>query len=148
MARRPRRKTRVDMSVRPAEERVGGFEEVALGYSPEQAREEARRCLQCKDPICEVGCPVAIPIKEFIGQIAQGDVKGALQTIETTSSLAAVCGRVCPQEDQCEQKCILIKTGQPIAIGRLERFAGDYGRPDGDRPRAGSRPKLICQPRP
>lgn len=132
-----RRKTRVEMPVREATSRVRDFEEVTFGYTPELALEEARRCLQCKTPECEEGCPVAIPIKDFIRHVAEGKFEEALRIIETTSNLAAVCGRVCPQEDQCEEKCILVKTRQPIAIGRLERFVGDYalaGQGPNDRP--------------
>ena len=126
-ARKPVKKKakRVPMPCQPAEERVRNFREVALGYSPTQAQEEARRCLQCKEPLCIKGCPVEVPIKEFIKNIVDGDLDAAYATIKSTNSLPAVCGRVCPQENQCEGECILTKKGEPIAIGRLERFVAD-----------------------
>ena len=116
---------RVAMPCQPAEERITNFREVALGYSPGQAQEEARRCLQCKKPLCVSGCPVEVPIKDFIKALAEGKLEEAYAVIKTTNSLPAVCGRVCPQEVQCEGKCVLNAKGQPIAIGRLERFVAD-----------------------
>lgn len=113
------------MPCQPPEVRAHNFEEVALGYSGEDALKEARRCLQCKNPPCVTGCPVEVPIKNFIHAITAGEVEEAYQIIKTTNSLPAVCGRVCPQEHQCEGKCILNKKGVPIAIGRLERFCAD-----------------------
>ncbi len=104
------------------------FDEVALGYSEEAAIDEAKRCLGCKRPFCVAGCPVSIDIPTFIGKISEGDFEGAYQTIAQSSSLPAVCGRVCPQESQCEGKCIRGKKGESVAIGRLERFAADYHR--------------------
>ncbi|MFH1389415.1 MAG: NADPH-dependent glutamate synthase [Candidatus Margulisiibacteriota bacterium] len=118
-------KTRGPMKNRPVAERVKDFEEVPLGYTAEQALAEARRCLQCKEPKCVKGCPVEIDIPGFIKLIAQGDNAGALNKIKETNSLPAVCGRVCPQEEQCELKCILNAKKAPIAIGNLERFAAD-----------------------
>ncbi|MDI9570878.1 MAG: NADPH-dependent glutamate synthase [Pseudomonadota bacterium] len=112
-------------------ERIGNFEEVPRGYAPETAILEARRCIQCKKPTCMDGCPVDVKIPEFIKQIAEGDFLGAARTLKETNSLPAVCGRVCPQEDQCEKTCILGKKGAPVAIGRLERFAADYERESG-----------------
>ncbi|MGB9867035.1 MAG: NADPH-dependent glutamate synthase [Bacillota bacterium] len=106
------------------------FEEVALGYTPEEAKLEASRCLQCKKPLCVEGCPVNVKIPEFIKWIKEGDPKHALRVIKDTNNLPAICGRVCPQETQCEAKCILGRKGQPIAIGRLERFAADHGETD------------------
>lgn len=116
---------RVAMPCQPAQERVKNFHEVALGYSPQQALEEAQRCLQCKKPLCVQGCPVEVPISAFIKDIANGDIAKAYETIKSTNSLPAICGRVCPQENQCEGKCILNAKGEPIAIGRLERFVAD-----------------------
>ncbi len=116
---------RVDMPCQPAEERIKNFKEVALGYSPGQALEEAKRCLQCKKPLCIKGCPVEVNIKDFIKAIADGDLPKAYSIIKETNSLPAVCGRVCPQENQCEGQCVLNAKGQPIAIGRLERFVAD-----------------------
>jgi len=112
-------------------ERIRNFEEVPRGYTPETAILEAKRCIQCKKPGCVEGCPVDVKIPEFIRQIAEGDFPGAARTLKKTNSLPAVCGRVCPQEDQCEKTCILGKKGEPVAIGRLERFAADYERNSG-----------------
>jgi len=112
-------------------ERIRNFDEVPLGYPPETAMREAARCIQCKKPGCVAGCPVDVKIPEFIKQIAAGDFLGAARTLKETNSLPAVCGRVCPQEDQCEKTCILGKKGEPVAIGRLERFAADYERDQG-----------------
>ena len=105
--------------------RARNFQEVTLGYTREMALAEAARCLQCKKPLCREGCPVEIDIKGFIGHLAKGDVAGAYQVIRATNSLPAVCGRVCPQETQCEGSCILGKKHEPVAIGRLERFVAD-----------------------
>ncbi len=116
---------RVAMPEQPAAERIRNFTEVALGYTKEQAMEEARRCLQCKKPLCQQGCPVSIDIKTFIAKICEDDLEGAYSTILGTNALPAVCGRVCPQENQCEGKCILGKKHEPVAIGRLERFVAD-----------------------
>ncbi|MFZ5426599.1 MAG: NADPH-dependent glutamate synthase [Thermodesulfobacteriota bacterium] len=118
-------KPRVHMPEQPPLERVGNFSEVTLGYSLEMAKEEAARCLQCKKPLCERGCPVEVPIKAFIGHLAKGDVVEAYRAIRETNSLPAVCGRVCPQEVQCEGACVLNKKGQAVCIGRLERFTAD-----------------------
>lgn len=101
------------------------FDEVALGYSDEQARDEAERCLGCKDPSCKKGCPVRIDIPGFISKIKEGDIEGAYNIIIKDSSLPAVCGRVCPQESQCEKLCVRGKKHEPVAIGRLERYAAD-----------------------
>ncbi len=102
------------------------FKEVALGYTKEQAIDEANRCLNCKNKPCVGGCPVAIDIPEFIAKIREEDFEGAYQIISRSSSLPAVCGRVCPQETQCESKCVRGIKGEPVAIGRLERFVADY----------------------
>jgi glutamate synthase (NADPH) small chain len=117
---------RTAMPEQPADVRNKNFNEVALGYTMEQAMLEAQRCLQCKTPVCEKGCPVEVNIKEFVGFLAKGDVPGAYQKLLETNSLPAVCGRVCPQETQCEEVCVLAKKGQPVCIGRLERFAADH----------------------
>ncbi len=123
-----RRKTRVPMPEQEPGVRVTNFKEVPLGYTPEQAREEAMRCLQCKKPLCVEGCPVNVDIRAFLQLIADGKFAEAARTIKLTNCLPAVCGRVCPQETQCEERCILGKKGEPVAIGRLERFAADYER--------------------
>ncbi len=102
------------------------FDEVALGYTAEQAIDEAKRCLQCKNRPCVGGCPVNVKIPEFIAHVAEGDFEGAYKVITETNSLPAVCGRVCPQETQCESKCVRGIKGEPVAIGRLERFVADY----------------------
>ena len=102
------------------------FLEVALGYTEEQALDEAQRCLHCKHKPCVSGCPVGINIPDFIQKVAEGDFEGAYQIITQQSSLPAVCGRVCPQETQCESKCVRGIKGEPVAIGRLERFVADW----------------------
>lgn len=104
------------------------FLEVAHGYTPEQAMEEAQRCLQCKKPLCVQGCPVNVKIPEFIALIAAGEFEKAYLKITETNGLPAICGRVCPQETQCEGKCVRGIKGEPVAIGRLERFAADWYR--------------------
>lgn len=108
--------------------RATNFDEVPLGYSPKMAQQEARRCLQCKKPLCRIGCPVGIDIPAFIKLIVEGDFKGSAKKLKEYNSLPAVCGRVCPQEDQCEKVCILTKKFKSVAIGNLERFAADYER--------------------
>jgi len=115
-----------EMPTQKADIRNKNFKEVALGYSAEQAIDEAKRCLNCKHKPCVSGCPVNIHIPEFIEQVAQGEFEKAYQIISLSSSLPAVCGRVCPQETQCEQKCVRGLRGEPVAIGRLERFVADY----------------------
>ncbi|MBP3940298.1 MAG: NADPH-dependent glutamate synthase [Christensenellaceae bacterium] len=114
------------MPEQPADVRNKNFLEVALGYTPEQAIDEAKRCLQCKHKPCVGGCPVRIDIPAFIAEVAKGEFEAAYQIIAQSSSLPAVCGRVCPQESQCEQKCVRGIKGEPVAIGRLERFVADY----------------------
>ncbi len=111
--------------------RRSNFDEVSLGYSDEQAVDEAARCLNCKDPKCISGCPVHVPIPEFIMDIKKGDFRSAVDRIKSVNVLPAVCGRVCPQERQCEQLCTLGKKYEPVAIGRLERFAADWERGSG-----------------
>ena len=102
------------------------FKEVTLGYTEEMALDEAQRCLNCKNMPCVSGCPVNIHIPEFIKKVAEHDFEGAYQVIAQSSSLPAVCGRVCPQETQCEGKCVRGIKGEPVGIGRLERFVADW----------------------
>ena len=104
------------------------FEEVALGYTEEQALDEAARCLNCKNKPCMQGCPVMVHIPDFIAEVAKGDFEAAYQIIAATSALPAVCGRVCPQESQCEKHCVRGIKGEPVGIGRLERFVADWHR--------------------
>ena len=106
--------------------RTGNFDEVALGYTAEMAIDEAKRCLNCKNPACRTGCPVAVRIPEFIAKVAEGEFEAAYDIITSTNSLPAVCGRVCPQEKQCESKCVRGLKGESVGIGRLERFVADY----------------------
>ncbi len=106
--------------------RAGNFDEVALGYTAEMAIDEAKRCLNCKNPACRTGCPVAVRIPEFIAKVAEGEFEAAYEIITSTNSLPAVCGRVCPQEKQCESKCVRGLKGESVGIGRLERFVADY----------------------
>ncbi len=108
--------------------RAKNFEEVCLGYNKEEAMEEATRCLKCKNPQCQKGCPVGIDIPEFIRQVEEGNIEEAYQVISKYSALPAVCGRVCPQETQCEAKCIRGIKGDPVSIGKLERFVADWAR--------------------
>ncbi len=119
---------RQPMPEQKPEVRRRNFEEVPTGYAPETAQAEAARCLQCKKPSCVEGCPVAVDIPGFIGLIKDGDYTGAIRNLWSKNSLPAVCGRVCPQEIQCEGSCILAKKGDPVAIGNLERFAADHER--------------------
>ncbi|HUO77075.1 MAG TPA: NADPH-dependent glutamate synthase [Thermodesulfovibrionales bacterium] len=117
---------RHEMSNQDQHVRRGNYDEVALGYSLETAREEAERCLQCKDPKCVQGCPVGVLIPQFIKALREGDIVKAVEWMKVKNNLPAICGRVCPQEVQCEGNCIVGKKGEPVAIGRLERFVGDY----------------------
>lgn len=125
---RAKSKTRAPMPEQEPQVRIHNFLEVPLGYTPEQAQAEAARCLQCKKPFCVEGCPVNVNIPAFVGLIAAGKFAEAARKIKETNCLPAVCGRVCPQESQCEAKCILGKRAEPLAVGRLERFAADYER--------------------
>lgn len=118
--------TRNQMPTQDAKVRAHNFDEVALGYSEETAIDEAMRCLNCKNMPCVEGCPVKIHIPEFIARIKEGDFEGAYQIISRSSSLPAVCGRVCPQETQCESKCVRGVKGESVGIGRLERFVADW----------------------
>ena len=114
--------------------RAHNFEEVCYGYNLEEATTEATRCLHCKNPRCVQACPVSVKIPEFIAKVAAGDIAGAAAIIAEDSSLPAVCGRVCPQESQCEGSCILGVKGEPVAIGKLERFVADYSATTGANP--------------
>jgi glutamate synthase (NADPH/NADH) small chain len=120
------------MREQPPKERAKNYDEVPYGYSEKEAMQEARRCLQCKKPICIKGCPVEIDIPGFIRLIAEGDFRGAIEKLKEKNVLPAVCGRVCPQEDQCEKICVLAKKFESVAIGRLERFAADWERAHGE----------------
>lgn len=119
---------KVEMPVQDGEIRRNNFDEVALGYTKEMAMEEAGRCLNCKHRPCIKGCPVSVNIPDFIAEVAKGDFKKAYEVIHETSSLPAVCGRVCPQETQCERECVRGIKGEAVAIGRLERFVADWYR--------------------
>ncbi len=123
---------RQPMPEQAAKVRARNFEEVPTGYSPEVAMIEAKRCLQCKKPACVEGCPVGVDIPGFIGHIREGKFEQAISVIWKRNGLPAVCGRVCPQELQCEGQCIVGKKGEPVAIGNLERFAADYARKSGE----------------
>ena len=121
-------RTRVPVREQLPEVRRHNFDEVCFGYNAEEAMREAHRCLQCKKPQCVNACPVNISIPEFVHKVAEGDFEAAARVINRDSALPAVCGRVCPQETQCEGSCVLLKKQQPIAIGKLERFVGDWSR--------------------
>jgi glutamate synthase (NADPH/NADH) small chain len=117
--------TKTPMREQDPLKRRNNFKEVNLGYSLEEALHEAKRCLQCKKPKCVKGCPVNVPIPDFIDAIVKGDLEKAYNIITTSNNLPAICGRVCPQEQQCEKQCILTTRGESVAIGRLERFVAD-----------------------
>ncbi|MGE5556526.1 MAG: NADPH-dependent glutamate synthase [Methanocella sp.] len=121
----------VEVPKQDAFNRTKNFKEVVLGYTEEQALAEACRCLNCASPKCVEGCPVNVPIPTFIKQIKQNDYAGAIRTIKERNSLPAICGRVCPQEEQCQKNCIVGKKGDPVSIGRLERFVADLERERG-----------------
>ena len=118
--------TKTPMPAQDPKVRAKNFDEVATGYTEEMALAEAARCLNCKNMPCVEGCPVKIHIPEFISKVKEGDFEGAYQVISKSSSLPAICGRVCPQETQCEQKCVRGIKGEPVGIGRLERFVADW----------------------
>ncbi len=122
---------RQTMPEQKPEIRRRNFDEVPLGYTAAMAQEEASRCLQCKKPSCVSGCPVGVDIPGFIKLIAEGDFTGAIRKLWSQNALPAICGRVCPQETQCEGVCVLGRKGEPVAIGNLERFAADYERAHG-----------------
>jgi len=123
---------RQPMPEQPAHVRRHNFDEVPHGYSEKTAMLEASRCIQCKQPLCVTGCPVGIDIPGFVKLIADGDFRGSIRKMKETNMLPSICGRVCPQEEQCEIKCILGKKYEPVAIGRLERFVADWERKSGD----------------
>ncbi len=125
---------KVPVAEQDAKERAANFKEVCLGYTKEEAMEEASRCINCKNAQCMKGCPVSINIPGFIEQVKLGDFAKAYEIISQSSALPAVCGRVCPQESQCEGKCIRGIKGEPISIGKLERFAADWARENGVKP--------------
>ena len=131
---------KVPVREQDAKKRAANFEEVCLGYNKEEAMEEANRCIGCKNAQCIKGCPVSINIPEFISHVKQGDIEGAYQVISESSALPAVCGRVCPQESQCEGKCIRGIKGEAISIGKLERFVADWARENEIKP-AGAKEK-------
>jgi glutamate synthase (NADPH/NADH) small chain len=120
------------MREQPPVERARNYDEVPYGYSEQEAIQEAQRCLQCKKPTCMQGCPVEIDIPGFIKFLSEGDFQGAINRLKEKNVLPAVCGRVCPQEDQCEKYCVLAKKYEPVAIGRLERFAADWEMRQGE----------------
>lgn len=125
---------KVPVREQDAKQRATNFEEVCLGYNKEEAMEEASRCINCKNAQCIKGCPVAINIPGFIEKVKTGDIAAAYQVISEASALPAVCGRVCPQESQCEGKCIRGIKGEPVSIGKLERFVADWARENGIKP--------------
>ena len=126
MAKKNMSLTKVPMPEQDPNVRNKNFSEVALGYTAEMAMEEATRCLNCKNKPCVGGCPVNVPIPEFIEKVASGDFEGAYEVITSENALPAICGRVCPQENQCEGKCVRGIKGEPVGIGRMERFVADY----------------------
>ena len=143
------KKSRVPMPEQDPKVRARNFLEVPTGYTMKMAQEEAERCLQCKKPGCVTGCPVGVDIPAFIDLIVQGDMSGAIRNLWQKNALPAVCGRVCPQEIQCEGKCIVGKKGEPVAIGNLERFCADYEREHGTgelppkQPRTGKKVAVV-----
>ena len=126
--------TKVPVREQEAAARAKNFDEVCLGYNKEEAMEEAVRCINCKNAQCIKGCPVAIDIPAFVEQVKLGNIEEAYQIISRSSALPAVCGRVCPQESQCEGKCIRGIKGDPVSIGKLERFVADWARENGIKP--------------
>ena len=130
---------KVPVREQDAKVRAANFEEVCLGYNKEEAMEEAARCINCKNAQCVKGCPVAIDIPGFIEKVKGGDVEAAYQVISEASSLPAVCGRVCPQESQCEGTCIRGIKGEPVSIGKLERFVADWASENGIKPQGAER---------
>ncbi len=139
---------RIPVAEQDAKVRATNFEEVCLGYTKEEAEAEASRCLNCPNPLCVKGCPVSINIPKFIQEVKGGDVAAAYQTISESSALPAVCGRVCPQETQCEGKCIRQYKGDPVSIGKLERYVADTAReqgilPEGAKEKKGKKVAVI-----
>ena len=125
---------RVPVREQDPQVRAANFEEVCLGYNAEEAMAEATRCLNCKNAQCMKGCPVSINIPAFIAQVKEGNFEEAYHIISESSALPAVCGRVCPQENQCEGKCIRGIKGEAVSIGKLERFVADWARENGIKP--------------
>jgi glutamate synthase (NADPH/NADH) small chain len=125
------KKEKHPMPEQDPKKRIKNFDEVPYGYDEKTAIEEAKRCLQCKNRPCTKGCPVEIDIPEFIKEVAEGNFDKAVEVLKSKTSLPAVCGRVCPYEEQCEGECTLLKIGEPVGIGRLERFLADYERKKG-----------------
>jgi glutamate synthase (NADPH/NADH) small chain len=123
---------KTEMPCRDPEERRHSWDEVAEGYTVERAIAEAKRCLSCQDPVCEQGCPVNVPIREFVRDVARADFGAAAATIRRRNLLPAICGRVCPVEHQCEARCVLVPRQDPVGIGRLERFVADWERDHGE----------------
>jgi len=134
-------KVRVPVREQDPKERAKNFEEVCLGYNRDEAMAEAKRCLNCKKPFCVEGCPVGINIPGFIEKIKEGDFEAASEIIAKSSSLPAVCGRVCPQESQCEGVCVRGKMGDPVSIGKLERFTADWARENNIKPSVSAQKK-------
>ena len=134
---------RVPVREQDPEVRAANFEEVCYGYNKEEAMLEATRCLHCKNPRCVSACPVGLQIPDFIAKVVEGDIAGAAGIIAKDSSLPAVCGRVCPQESQCEGSCILGVKGEPVAIGKLERFVADHTRETGGAPVVKAEPNSV-----
>ncbi len=132
---------KVPVREQDAKVRAANFEEVCLGYNKEEAMEEASRCINCKNAQCVKGCPVSINIPGFIEKVKEGDMEAAYQVISASSSLPAICGRVCPQESQCEGKCIRGIKGEPISIGKLERYVADWARENGIKPEGAAEKK-------
>ena len=124
-------KVRVPVREQDPEVRATNFDEVCLGYNMEEAVEEAQRCLGCKKPRCVEGCPVSVDIPGLIQKVKEKDIEGAAKAIAKNSSLPAVCGRVCPQETQCEGVCVVGIKNEPVSIGKLERFVADWSRENG-----------------
>jgi len=125
---------RVPVREQEPSERVKNFDEVCYGYNLEEAMMEASRCINCKNAKCIEGCPVSIDIPAFIKEVKEGNIEEAFHIISRFSALPAVCGRVCPQETQCEQRCIRGIKGDPVSIGKLERFVADWAREHGIKP--------------
>lgn len=129
---KPKLKTKaVEMAKQEPKERAKNFNEVALGYTEEEALEEASRCLSCPKPQCQTACPVEVPIPEFIKCIKEKKYAEGIAVIKSKNALPAVCGRVCPQEMQCQSKCVIGKMGEPVSVGRLERYLADWERDHG-----------------
>ncbi|SDP57030.1 NADPH-dependent glutamate synthase [Desulforhopalus singaporensis] len=146
-AEKAKKQERVAMPEQEPKVRARNFLEVPTGYTVKMAQDEASRCLQCKKPACVEGCPVGVDIPGFIEKITEGDFTGAIRNLWSKNALPAVCGRVCPQESQCEGRCIVGRKGQPVAIGNLERFCADYERENGTGelpPKAASTGKKVA----